>query len=100
MKIEGGKVEPCSTCYKLRQIAKTAAGRALGRRQSAYLNVTTDKGTFVLDNKEHKIIEVGSPDWASYIGLNVYLAGKRVIDVAAAKPIGPLGQIVKAEPLG
>lgn len=102
MKIEDGKIKPCSTCLKVRQAAKTAAGRLLRRRQSPHSYVELEGGKqLMIENEGHTIIGVKPKDALSeYLGRHVYLAGDKVIDVEHARPISALGKIVKVHPIG
>lgn len=97
MKFEGGKVKPCSSCYKARQAAKDAAAAMLNRRVR-YTLVETENGDLTVDDK-HTIIEATNQDHVGLIGRRVYLAGKRVIDVEKASAAANVGRIIKVSPI-
>lgn len=103
MKIEDGKIAPCSTCLRARQALKTTAGKltakALGRELPTRRLVELTAGDIVITTATNKITSVDGPDWNEFLGREVYLAGKNVYDVAAAQPIRALGQIVKVSPI-
>lgn len=96
MKIENGRIKPCSTCLKARQRAKDMFQAAISKR-GLYTLVECSHGSFEIHNGTHEITGVSRDDWIAFVGKVVYLAGKTIYDVNAAKPIGIFGSIVKTE---
>lgn len=91
MKIEGGKVGPCSTCLRVRQVVQDV----LSNKKPKTL-VECTMVDFVLDNKTHAILSVSHSDFASFVGVEVYRSGRIVYDVKKAKPIGAFGTVIKS----
>jgi hypothetical protein len=94
MKIEGGRIKPCSNCLKARQKLSKMILHRTGLR---LVEMTNGDITISLDT--NLITATSRDDWHSYIGTRVYLAGRNVIDVDKAAPITSLGTIVKVSPV-
>lgn len=91
MKIEGGRVVPCSACLKTRQAFKD-----MFSSKKPKTLVECKMMDFVLDNKTHKIVAVSHDDFAGFVGTEVYRSGRIVYDVQKAKPIGAFGTVLKS----
>lgn len=87
MKIEGGKIKPCSTCLKTRQRVLDA----LQGKQAMYRRVQCTGGTFVVKNRTHAVTAATDPQ---LVGTIVYLSGRVVYNVTTAKQITGLGSVV------
>lgn len=95
MKIEGGKIKPCANCLRARQAAKDMFEASIGKRTKFTL-VELEHGDMTIDNATHKVTAVhGMWDWSEYMGRTIYVSGKVLYDVEAAKPIHKLGTIRK-----
>lgn len=86
MRITPNGIRPCSACYKARQMLKDATG-VLHPTPPTHLRVTTNIGDFLIDRANgHKVIEAPALLFDT-VGIQVYIAGKRIIDVASAEPL-------------
>jgi hypothetical protein len=59
------------------------------------LLIECEHGDIVVDNATKVILEARPDALGSLVGVEVYLAGKKVYSVASARPIAALGAIVK-----
>lgn len=94
MRIENGKVKPCSTCLKTRQAVVD-----LLKGKKARTLVECTMVDFVIDNATHKISFVSNDDFGGFVGTQVYRSGRIVYDVEKARPIGAFGTVIKSTDL-
>lgn len=94
MRIEGGKIKPCPTCLKARQKARDMFLASTGK-MTTYTLVECEHADFTIENATHKITAIRPAEWNEFVGRKVYLSGKTLYDVEAAKPIGRFGAIIK-----
>jgi len=92
MRIDNGSIKPCSNCLRARQAAKNAVDRVTGRFHD-FKVVTTTLGRLVIDNRSSTVTQADTR-FAEFVGRKVYISGRIIYDVDAAKPLGALGNVV------
>lgn len=92
MRIEGGKIKPCSTCLKARQRTKDLVAALSGTKITRKQRIETSNCEIVTENRI--VVEVSNEDFKGIVGSRVYLAGKRVLNVQTANVFPGLGHIV------
>ena len=86
--------KPCPKCLRARQRARDLAATLAGGRGRLTL-VESTAGDFTINNTTHRVETVSHQDLDPYVGMEVYISGRKLLHVATAEPIGGLGTILK-----